>query len=214
MKILRLLWPWFVQRRRSLAGALLLAVLTLAAGMGLLSVAGWFLTAAFLAGASISFDLFAPSALVRGLALLRIVFRYGERVVGHAGGDLVARLVGDIDALDTLFLQVIAPIVTAVIMGLVFSLVLGAQVYVLGWLVFGAMLIGVCVVPYLLARQARAPGSDAQRASAQARTLIHRRASRLLKLKTRQQTSTSLLKVILGRRPMYSNSNGIILGPF
>lgn len=202
MKILRLLWPWFVQRRRSLAGALLLAILTLAAGMGLLSVAGWFLTAAFLAGASISFDLFAPSALVRGLALLRIVFRYGERVVGHAatldlladirstvfarimrlspgqlagyqGGDLVARLVGDIDALDTLFLQVIAPILTAVIMGLVFSLVLGAQVHALGWLVFGAMLIGVCVVPYLLARQARAPGSDAQRASAQARTLIH-----------------------------------------
>ncbi|TCT11209.1 thiol reductant ABC exporter subunit CydC [Paralcaligenes ureilyticus] len=202
MKTLRLLWPWFVQRRRSLAGALLLAILTLAAGMGLLSVAGWFLTAAFLAGASISFDLFAPSALVRGLALLRIVFRYGERVVGHAatldlladirstvfarimrlspgqlagyqGGDLVARLVGDIDALDTLFLQVIAPILTAVIMGLVFSLVLGAQVHALGWLVFGAMLIGVCVVPYLLARQARAPGSDAQRASAQARTLIH-----------------------------------------
>jgi ATP-binding cassette subfamily C protein CydC len=202
MKILRLLWPWFVQRRRSLAGALLLAILTLAAGMGLLSVAGWFLTAAFLAGASISFDLFAPSALVRGLALLRIVFRYGERVVGHAatldlladirgtvfarimrlspgqlagyqGGDLVARLVGDIDALDTLFLQVIAPILTAVIMGLVFSLVLGAQVHALGWLVFCAMLIGVCVVPYLLARQARAPGSDAQRASAQARTLIH-----------------------------------------
>ena len=162
MKILRLLWPWFVQRRRSLAGALLLAILTLAAGMGLLSVAGWFLTAAFLAGASISFDLFAPSALVRGLALLRIVFRYGERVVGHAatldlladirgtvfarimrlspgqlagyqGGDLVARLVGDIDALDTLFLQVIAPILTAVIMGLVFSLVLGAQVHALGW---------------------------------------------------------------------------------
>lgn len=202
MKILRLLWPWFVQRRRSLAGALLLAILTLAAGMGLLSVAGWFLTAAFLAGASISFDLFAPSALVRGLALLRIVFRYGERVVGHAatldlladirstvferimrlspgqlagyqGGDLVTRLVGDIDALDTLFLQVIAPILTAVIMGLVFSLVLGAQVHVLGWLVFGAMLIGVCAVPYLLARQARAPGSDAQQASAQARTLIH-----------------------------------------
>ncbi len=202
MKVLRLLWPWFAQRRRSLAGALLLAILTLAFGMGLLSVAGWFLTAAFLAGASISFDLFAPSALVRGLAFLRIASRYGERVVGHSatldlladirgtvfarimrlspaqlagyqGGDLVARLVGDIDALDTLFLQVIAPILTAVIMGLVFSLVLGAQVHVLGWLVFGAMLIGVCAVPYLLARRARAPGNDAQQASARARTLIH-----------------------------------------
>lgn len=202
MKALRLLWPWFVQRRRSLAAAMLLAILTLAAGMGLLSVAGWFLTAAFAAGASISFDLFAPSALVRGLALLRIAFRYGERVVGHAAtldlladirtsvfarimqlspsqlagyqrGDLVARLVGDIDALDTLFLQVIAPVLTAVIMGLVFSLVLGAQVHVLGWLVFGAMLIGVCVVPWRLAYRARVPGGDAQRASAQARTLIH-----------------------------------------
>ena len=202
MKALVLMWPWFAQRWRALLGALLLAMLTLAAGMGLLSVSGWFLTGAFLAGASIAFNLFAPSALVRGFAFVRIGSRYAERVVGHAAtlglladmrtavfgrimglspgqlagyqeGDLVARLVGDIDALDTLFLLVIAPVLAALALGLAFSLVLGGLVPLMGWLVFAALLLGVCVVPYLLARWARVPGAYAQQAAAHARTLMH-----------------------------------------
>lgn len=84
MKTLRLLMPWLAQRRGRLSGSLLLACITVLAGVGLLSVAGWFLTGAFLAGALISFDLFTPSALVRGLSFLRISARYGERIVGHS----------------------------------------------------------------------------------------------------------------------------------
>ncbi|MEO6959871.1 MAG: thiol reductant ABC exporter subunit CydC, partial [Burkholderiaceae bacterium] len=63
MKTLRLMWPWLARRWRRLAGFLLLALIAVLAGVGLLSVAGWFLTSAFLAGALLTFDLFAPSAL-------------------------------------------------------------------------------------------------------------------------------------------------------
>ena len=142
------------KRRGALLGALLLAVLTLAAGVGLLGVAGWFLTATALAGVGVAFNLFVPSALVRGLSFLRIISRYAERLAGHSAtlrlladlratvfrsllrltprqlaryraGDLVARLTGDVDALDTIFLFVIIPVGTAVLGGAIFCLVMG-----------------------------------------------------------------------------------------
>lgn len=202
MKLLCLLWPWFMQRRRSLLAALLLSCCTVAAGVGLLSVAGWFLTGAFLAGATLAFDLFAPSALVRGLALLRIVLRYAERVTGHAAtldlladmrtavfgrvmglspaqlasyreGDLVARLAGDIDALDTLYLLVIAPAMTALALGAAFSLVVGAWLPLAGWLVLAGMLAAACLIPYGLARRADGAGQRAQQSAARARAFLH-----------------------------------------
>ena len=79
---------------------------------------------------------------MRGLSFLRIVSRYADRLAGHSatlrlladlrtlvfralirltprqlaryrGGDLVARMTGDVDALDTVFLFVLAPLATA-----------------------------------------------------------------------------------------------------
>ncbi len=87
-QIYRRHWP-------SLAATVALALLTAAAGAGLLGVAGWFLTGAALAGAGGAFNLFAPSALVRGLSFLRIVSRYADRVVGHAA---TLRLLADLRA--------------------------------------------------------------------------------------------------------------------
>ena len=202
MKTLRLMWPWLRRRWRRLAWFLLLAVITVLAGVGLLSVAGSFLTSAFLAGSLITFDLFAPSALVRGFSFLRIVARYAERVVGHAAtldlladmrtavfsrvmglspvqlaqyqeADLAARLVGDIDALDTLFLLVIAPIATALVIGLAFSAVVGWYVPTLALIVFMTLATGACVVPFVLARWSGAPGAQVQQAAGEARALIH-----------------------------------------
>ena len=200
--LLALMLPWLVRRRRSLLAALLLACCTVAAGVGLLSVAGWFLTAAFLAGAKLAFDLFAPSALVRGLALARIALRYAERVTGHGAtldlladmrtvvfgaimrlspaqlagyrdGDLVARLAGDIDALDTLYLLVIVPALTALALGAAYSLIAGAWLPPAGWLILAAMLVAACIVPYCLARAAGASGRRAQEAASAARAFVH-----------------------------------------
>jgi ATP-binding cassette subfamily C protein CydC len=67
LNALDLMRPWLARHKRRLAGAVALAAVTVWAGVGLFTVAGWFLTGAFLAGASIAFDLFAPSALLRGL---------------------------------------------------------------------------------------------------------------------------------------------------
>lgn len=83
LAILGLFWRgdriWF------LAG-LALAILSLAAGIGLLALAGWFIAATALAGAAglgLAFNFFSPSAGIRFLAILRTAGRYGERVVTH-----------------------------------------------------------------------------------------------------------------------------------
>ena len=72
--------------RRMLLGALL-ATLTVLAGMALLGLSGWFITATALAGlsasAGLAFNVFLPSAGIRLLALGRTAGRYGERVVTH-----------------------------------------------------------------------------------------------------------------------------------
>ena len=118
--------------------ALLLA--TLLAGIGLLGLSGGFLTGAALTfGVVAGFNLFLPSAGIRALTLARIACRYGEKVVGHEAtlriardlrvwlfermlalspgqlsqlrtGDLLARLLGDIDAVDGLLVRAIGPL--------------------------------------------------------------------------------------------------------
>lgn len=63
-----------------------LSLVVLLAGVALLGLSGWFITAAAiagLAGAGAVFDVFRPSAMVRMLALGRTVARYGERVLTH-----------------------------------------------------------------------------------------------------------------------------------
>lgn len=126
-----------------LATAVLLA-LTWVAGVALLAVSGWFITATALAGAGLllGLDIFTPSSLIRGAALLRTLARYGERVVGHEAvlrrlaelrhdtfqriaalplsaqrerrsGDWQSRLGADIDTLDALPLRVASPLLAA-----------------------------------------------------------------------------------------------------
>lgn len=191
----RLLLPMYRQRRDGLLLALLLTIIALFAGVGLLGVSGWFLTGAALAGAGAAFNLFAPSALVRGFSFIRILARYGERLSGHDAtlklladlrgtifrrllkldpaqlsryrdGDLVARLTGDVDALDTVYLFAIAPIVTGLFVGGILSAVLGALVPAAGLVLVGGILLATLIVPYWLARSARRPGAAVQQASA------------------------------------------------
>lgn len=72
---------------RSLLLGIILTAATVAMGIALLGVSGWFITATALAGMSltsaIAFDVFMPSASIRLLALGRTVSRYAERVVTH-----------------------------------------------------------------------------------------------------------------------------------
>ncbi|TRW98467.1 ATP-binding cassette domain-containing protein [Paracoccus sp. M683] len=73
-------------QRVALMRGLLLSLLVLLAGIGLLGLSGWFITAAGiagLAGAGVVFDTFRPGAGVRFLALGRTAARYGERLLTH-----------------------------------------------------------------------------------------------------------------------------------
>jgi ATP-binding cassette subfamily C protein CydC len=144
--------PLFARLQRPLLLTLLLSLVTLAAGTALLGVSGWFLTAAALSTAGAAFNLFGPSAGVRGLSFVRILSRYGEKLSGHDAtlrllsdlrrwlfarlfplaplgrqfgrGDLVSRLLADIEALDTMFLVALGPISTAVIAGIGMTILL------------------------------------------------------------------------------------------
>ena len=194
--------PWIKQHWRISILALFLALSTVFAGVGLLTVSGWFLTGAFLAGSSLAFNLFVPSALVRGLSMWRIASRYAERVCGHIvtldlqaeirtgsfarlaafkpaqlaqyrDGDLLARLINDIERLDTFFLLIITPVFTAVIAGGFFSLLMGMALPLVGWILLLVLCLAAGVLPYLLARKTAAAGLEVQAANAELRALAH-----------------------------------------
>ena len=79
--------PFFAEQPRALLLGGLLAAVTVLAGMALLGLSGWFITATALAGlhaaTAFTFDVFMPSAGIRLLALGRTASRYGERLVTH-----------------------------------------------------------------------------------------------------------------------------------
>ncbi|MGL6258762.1 heme ABC transporter ATP-binding protein/permease CydC [Vibrio sp. WXL210] len=72
---------WF-----GLSLGMILALATTAASIGLLTLSGWFLSAAAVAGLTIAretFNYMLPGAFVRGFAMGRTAGRWGERVVSH-----------------------------------------------------------------------------------------------------------------------------------
>ncbi|MDF2983008.1 MAG: CydC, partial [Devosia sp.] len=178
----------------------LLSLLTLLAGIGLLGLSGWFLTAAALSTLGSAFNIFAPSAGVRGLSFIRILSRYGEKLSGHdmtlrllsdlrawlfarlfplvplarrfGRGDLVSRLLADVEALDTVFLVALGPISTAVLAGaamtVVLSLALPGAALVYALLFFAAVLL----VPVGLVLASRAAGSEVVAAGATLRQAV------------------------------------------
>lgn len=122
---------------------LVLMITGLVSSIGLLTTSGWFLAATAIAGLGTLFNFFYPSASVRGLAIGRTLFRYFEKLVTHdatfrilaklrvqvfekiiplspavlnryRNSDLLNRLVSDVDTLDSLYLRLIAPFITAI----------------------------------------------------------------------------------------------------
>lgn len=145
-----------------------------------------------------AFDFLRPGAGVRFFAITRTLGRYGERVVTHEatfrilaglrvwfyrrieplaparlaryrGGDLLGRVVGDIDALDHLYLRVLTPAVVA-------ALGAAAVTAALSWIHPGvalAVLAGLALagvaVPWLGARLGARAGARMARAQGELR---------------------------------------------
>jgi ATP-binding cassette subfamily C protein CydC len=124
------------------------------AGIGLLGVSGWFISAAGLAtamGAGFAFNYLTPGAIVRFMAILRTAGRYGEQVTAHnhlldllkilrlwvwdqrvakdpsnlheqTRGDLLQRLVNDLDQIILWPLVVFLPWIYALVSYMVVSI--------------------------------------------------------------------------------------------
>lgn len=170
------------EQRGRLLGAALLGFVASASAVALLGTSGWLISRA--AEMPPVLALSVAAVLVRSFALSRSVFRYLERLVGHDAafrgltglrvavydrlvmlapvglarfrrGDLLARLVADIDAALDLPLRVILPWAQAVLVSV------GTVVF-MAWLVPGAGVavaialgLGLTVVPWVVARIAR-----------------------------------------------------------
>ncbi|SEL48017.1 ATP-binding cassette, subfamily C, CydC [Pseudoxanthomonas sp. GM95] len=171
--------------RRGIALTLLLLTVTLLAGTALLGLAGHFLTAASLAGVgALGFNLFGPSAGIRGLTFVRILSRYGEKLIGHdvtlrigrdlrldffrralplaplglgglRTGTLLAQLVSDIERVEGGLVRAIGPLVALALLVLVAC---GVAALALPWM--GVVLLIACtllagLLPWLTTRGAR-----------------------------------------------------------
>lgn len=85
---MRALLPYLALYKRHkwmLSLGIVLAIVTLLASIGLLTLSGWFLSASAVAGVAglYSFNYMLPAAGVRGAAITRTAGRYFERLVSH-----------------------------------------------------------------------------------------------------------------------------------
>ncbi|HYM86626.1 MAG TPA: ABC transporter transmembrane domain-containing protein, partial [Pseudoxanthomonas sp.] len=169
--------PVFRLHSRSMALTVLLLLLTLLAGTALLGLAGHFLTAAALAGATaMGFNFFGPSAGIRALTFIRILARYGEKLFGHdvtlrlardlrvdffrsvlplaplglgqhRVGGLLARLVADIESVDGLLVRALGPLLALAGLALTAVLVAASVLPLAGALLALVLLILALGIP-------------------------------------------------------------------
>ncbi|QGN37434.1 heme ABC transporter ATP-binding protein/permease CydC [Klebsiella oxytoca] len=188
------LWPYLALYKRHkwlLLLGIVLAIVTLLASIGLLTLSGWFLSASAVVGVAgiYSFNYMLPAAGVRGAAIIRTAGRYFERLVSHdatfrvlqhlrvftfskllplspAGlarfrqGELLNRVVADVDTLDHLYLRVISPLVGALVVILVVTLGLSVLDVTLALTLGGIMLFTLLVLPPLFYRAGKPAGEN------------------------------------------------------
>lgn len=189
---MKILLPFLALYRRHfwrLSLGVVLAVVTLLASTGLLTLSGWFLAASSVAGVAglYSFNYMLPAAGVRGAAIIRTAARYFERLVSHDGtfrvlqhlrvftfskllplspagltayrkGDLLNRLVADVDTLDHLYLRVVSPLAGALVVILTVTVGLSWLDWQLALTLGGLMLLTLLLLPPLFYRAGRSAG--------------------------------------------------------
>ncbi|MGN2428179.1 heme ABC transporter ATP-binding protein/permease CydC [Klebsiella electrica] len=191
---MRALLPYLALYKRHiwlLILGVVLAIVTLLASIGLLTLSGWFLSASAVVGVAgiYSFNYMLPAAGVRGAAIIRTAGRYFERLVSHdatfrvlqhlrvftfskllplspAGlarfrqGELLNRVVADVDTLDHLYLRVISPLIGALVVIVVVSAGLSILDVTLALTLGGIMLVTLLVLPPLFYRAGKPAGEN------------------------------------------------------
>lgn len=191
---MKTLLPYLALYRRHwfrLSLGIILAIVTLLASIGLLTLSGWFLAASAVAGIAglYSFNYMLPAAGVRGAAIFRTAGRYAERLVSHdatfrvlahlrvftftkimplsPGGiarfrqaDLLNRLVADVDTLDHLYLRVISPLVSALVVILLVTFGLSFLDVKLALTLGAIMLVLMLLLPVIFYRAGKPAGRE------------------------------------------------------
>jgi ATP-binding cassette subfamily C protein CydC len=190
MKVWVYLYQLYRQRARWLVLSFICLGVTWLAAVVLLATSGWFITACALAGLGLmtNLNIFVPSTLIRGLAIVRTMGRYAERVIGHEAilrvlkdlrirafnavafrparltdnrrlSDIIQRLIVDVETLDGIPLRVIGPIFAA-FMILAASVWAGAVWgHALIALTIGASGLTVLIISFVLAKQGQKRGA-------------------------------------------------------
>ena len=185
MNKIPVLRPWLASlnahRSRIILGFCLM-FMTAIAGITLLGLSGWFISAAAIF--VVAFDIFVPGGAIRALALLRTVSRYVERVYNH---DLILRLqqrwrvklfqglvrqpllvsekfrlahvlqrlTQDLNALDDLYIRVLAPFALVSLSGGVLGLGFALLNPYLAYTIWGLTAVLLCLHGFVLAPQLR-----------------------------------------------------------
>jgi len=194
---MRVLAPYLALYKRHkwlLSLGIILAIVTLLASIGLITLSGWFLSASAAVGfaGAYSFNYMLPAAGVRGAAIIRTAGRYFERLVSHdatfrvlqhlrvftfskllplspAGlarfrqGELLNRVVADVDTLDHLYLRVISPLIGALVVILVVTFGLSFLDATLALTLGGIMLLTLVALPPLFYRAGKPTGENLTR---------------------------------------------------
>ncbi|MCS2166485.1 heme ABC transporter ATP-binding protein/permease CydC [Scandinavium manionii] len=194
---MRVLAPYLVLYKRHkwlLSLGVVLAIITLLASIGLLTLSGWFLSASAAVGfaGAYTFNYMLPAAGVRGAAIIRTAGRYFERLVSHdatfrvlqhlrvftfskllplspAGlarfrqGDLLNRVVADVDTLDHLYLRVISPLIGALVVILAVTFGLSFLDLTLALTLGSIMLLTLFLLPPLFYRAGKPTGENLTR---------------------------------------------------
>jgi ATP-binding cassette, subfamily C, bacterial CydC len=191
---MRVLAPYLALYKRHkwlLSLGIILAIVTLLASIGLITLSGWFLSASAAVGfaGAYTFNYMLPAAGVRGAAIVRTAGRYFERLVSHdatfrvlqhlrvftfskllplspAGlarfrqGELLNRIVADVDTLDHLYLRVLSPLISALVVIAVVTFGLSFLDVTLALTLGGIMLLTLIALPPLFYRAGKPAGES------------------------------------------------------
>ena len=171
-------WNW-------VALSILLSTLTIASSVALIGTSAWLISTAAL-HPSIA-DLGVSVVGVRFFGISRGIFRYLERLVSHnvtfrllaklrvwfyekleplaparlmeyKSGDLLARVIGDVETLENFYVRVVSPALTAVLVGLIVAIFFASFYPTIAFVLLGFFFTLGFILPLLSQLSSRTPG--------------------------------------------------------
>jgi len=180
---------------KEIALSILTGIVTIGTGIGMLGTSAYLISYAALQP-SIA-ELQVAIVGVRFFGITRSIFRYLERLVSHSvnlrllakmrvwfyrslepgapanlqqkrGGDLLNRVMADLETLENFYVRVVAPVIVAIVITIGMTLFLGGYFWPLALILFSGMFLNGFVVPFLMILVTRKTG----RQSIETRSLL------------------------------------------